>query len=97
MIGMLAFSKAGHDKGEIYMITGEDDRYVYLCDGRLKSFASPKKKSRKHIQVIKREIKDAISLHASIKERLQTGKAINNEEIKFVIKQFVKQQEVLNV
>ena len=43
MIGMLAFSKAGHDKQTVYMIIKEDAEYVYLSDGRLKTVEHPKK------------------------------------------------------
>ena len=54
MIGMLAVSKAGHDKRKIYVITGEDDEYVYLADGRKRTVAEPKKKNKKHIQIIRK-------------------------------------------
>ena len=54
MIGMLAVSKAGHDKRNIYVITGEDDEYVYLADGRKRTVAAPKKKNKKHIQIIRK-------------------------------------------
>lgn len=54
MIGMLAVSKAGHDKRKIYVITGEDDEYVYLADGGKRTVAAPKKKNKKHIQIIRK-------------------------------------------
>ena len=54
MTGMLAVSKAGHDKRELYVITGEDSEYVYLADGRKRTAAAPKKKNKKHIQIIRR-------------------------------------------
>ena len=54
MIGMLAISRAGHDQGTAYVITGEDGEYVYLADGQLKTVDRPKKKNKKHIQVIKK-------------------------------------------
>ena len=50
--GMLAKSKAGHDKGHLYVITDVDETYVYLVDGKTKSIQKPKKKKLKHIQVI---------------------------------------------
>ena len=34
MTGMLAVSKAGHDRTEIYVIVREEDEYVYLADRR---------------------------------------------------------------
>ena len=53
MVGFIAISKAGHDKGHTYLIVKSDDKYVYLSDGRIKKVDSPKKKKIKHIQVVK--------------------------------------------
>ena len=50
--GMLAKSKAGHDKGKVYVIYDVDDTYVYLVDGRIRLLENPKQKKRKHVQVI---------------------------------------------
>lgn len=50
--GMLARSKAGHDKGEIYLICGVDEGYVYLADGKSRTCDRPKKKKKKHVQII---------------------------------------------
>ena len=35
--GMLARSKAGHDKAQMYIIKEVDDTYVYLVDGRIRT------------------------------------------------------------
>lgn len=92
MVGMLASSKAGHDKTEIYVIIAEDDKYVYLCDGRLKTLEKPKKKSRKHIQIIKTKVNE------DLRERLKQGVTVYNEEIKRMIKEFNrKDREVEHV
>lgn len=53
--GMLARSKAGHDKGKVYVIIVVDDTYVYLADGSIRTLGHLKKKKKKHIQVILRE------------------------------------------
>ncbi len=50
--GMLAKSKAGHDKNHIYVIYEVDQTYVYLVDGKNRSLESPKKKKIKHVQII---------------------------------------------
>ena len=42
--GMFAVSKAGHDKGRLYVIIEVDDSYVYLADGRLRPLDKLKKK-----------------------------------------------------
>ena len=60
MIGDLATSKAGHDKDRLYMIVGEEGECVYLCDGRLRGVEHPKKKKKKHIQIIHSSAQDTL-------------------------------------
>ena len=50
--GMLAKSKAGHDKGHLYVIYDVDETYVYLVDGQIRTIDKPKRKKRKHVQII---------------------------------------------
>ena len=59
--GMLARSKAGHDAGPIYVLIDTDSAYVYLVDGQIRTLDRPKKKKKKHVQIIleKYEIADA--------------------------------------
>ena len=52
MTGKLALSKAGHDKDKLYLIIKEEQDTVYLADGRKRGLLKPKKKNRRHIQVI---------------------------------------------
>ena len=54
MTGMLAVSKAGHDKNRVYVIIKEENEYVYLADGRNRTVYHPKKKKIRHVQLIKR-------------------------------------------
>ena len=60
MLGELATSKAGHDKDRLYLIVGEEEECVYLCDGRLRGVEHPKKKKKKHIQFIHFSAQDAL-------------------------------------
>ncbi|MGN0276974.1 MAG: hypothetical protein ACI4CZ_07255 [Hominisplanchenecus sp.] len=85
--GMLAWSRAGHDTDTLYLVCGVEGDFVYLCDGRIRGFQNPKKKNRKHIQVIR-----------SIPEDLADwdGKALKNEEIRAILKKY-KAKEVPNV
>ncbi len=50
--GMLAKSKAGHDKGKTYIIYEVDDTYVYLVDGTIRKIENPKRKKLRHLQLI---------------------------------------------
>lgn len=51
-VGTLAKSKAGHDKGHVYVIVKADETYVYLVDGCVRTLDKPKKKKQKHVQLI---------------------------------------------
>lgn len=54
-IGMLARAKAGHDFGKVYVIANVDQTYVYLTDGKIRPLDKPKKKKKKHVQIICKE------------------------------------------
>ncbi len=75
MTGYMAVSRAGHDQGKIYFIIGEDGDYVYLVDGKGKDFDHPKKKNKKHIQVIKKFENPALT------EKLARGERIDRSFI----------------
>lgn len=79
--GMLAKSKAGHDAGHIYVIMDIDDTYVYLADGRIRTVEKPKKKKRKHVQLICREYDAAAVDNVAVKRILKEfNNAIKEEE-----------------
>ena len=82
MTGLLASSKAGHDKDKIYVIIREDKEYVWLADGKLKRVSEPKKKKKKHIQVIK------CFQNEDIKARLLENKEVSDLEIVMALKKY---------
>ncbi|MDE7246521.1 MAG: KOW domain-containing RNA-binding protein [Lachnospiraceae bacterium] len=85
IVGMLATSKAGHDKDSVYVIIQEDGEYIYVADGRGRTMERPKRKNKKHIQVIK-------------KKRLpKPENGFDNLEIKKVIKEYQREREERNV
>ncbi len=75
----LARSKAGHDKGKVYVVVREDPEYLYLADGVSRSAAAPKKKNRKHIQIIKRIPEHILAVFT-------TGDPFQDTEIKRALK-----------
>jgi hypothetical protein len=84
-IGMLARAKAGHDKNKIFVILRDEEEYVYLVDGKGRTLDSPKKKNKKHIQIIKH-------IPVKLENMAQDIKNVNNEIIKEVITLEVKKQ-----
>lgn len=85
MTGCMAISLAGHDKNQIYLIVKEESEYVYLADGKSRTCKNPKKKNRKHIQIIKKYEKPELT------EKLLRGEEIDKgiiiQEVKACQKQ----------
>lgn len=80
MIGMFAISKAGHDKDQMYIIVKEEGDFFYLVDGKIRGIEKPKKKRKKHLQIVKSGTDEVLA------EKLKSGQIVYNEEIKFAIK-----------
>ena len=53
--GDLARSMAGHDTGNYFIILADDGEYVILVDGISRTMEKPKRKNKKHVQLIRRE------------------------------------------
>ena len=77
--GMLAWSRAGHDKDTLYVIVKTEGEYVYLSDGRLKPVEHPKKKKIRHIQIVRQIPEELLGLNIE---------TIKNEEIRKAIRRF---------
>ena len=85
IVGMLATSKAGHDKDTVYVIIREEGEYIYVADGRGRTVERPKRKNKKHIQIIK-------------KKRLQEPEnGFDDLEMKMMIKEYRREREERNV
>lgn len=88
MIGKFVTSKAGHDKNQLYVIIAQEKDIVYLCDGEKKTIEQPKKKNIKHIQIINQKVEEGLL------ELLEKKEQVQNEQIKYAIKQYIRQKEV---
>lgn len=78
--GMLAWSRAGHDCGQLYVIKAVEGEFVYLTDGRLKPLEKPKKKKIKHIQVIRKIPAELSNM---------SEQTVRNEDIRRVIRRIL--------
>lgn len=73
--GMPVKSKAGRDKGCIYIIGDVKNEYVYLADGALRPLSRMKKKNIRHLQPI-------LSVKA--------GSISNDSEIRHLISEYIR-------
>ena len=49
MVGQIVCSKSGRDKGYFLVVVQEDEKFLYLCDGKERPLERPKKKNVKHV------------------------------------------------
>lgn len=84
MTGKFAYSKAGHDTGRLYVITAASGDFVFLSDGRLRPVGKPKRKRRKHIQIVNAMVEE------SLRRKLEAGEPVRDEEIKYAIRQLAQ-------
>ena len=70
--GMMARSKSGHDAGKVYVITKVEEAYVYLVDGKIRTLDKPKKKKKKHVQIILKQYETAGADDGKIRQILKT-------------------------
>lgn len=85
MTGKFAISTSGHDKGQIYVIVKEEHDLVYLSDGKMKLVEHPKKKNKKHVQIIKKIPQEI--------EPLLKAELFSDLNVKRAIKLYMKKQE----
>ena len=85
--GMLAISKAGHDKGELYVVKSIEGKFVFLINGKKYTKIHSKKKNLIHIQPINIDYKDVIKNAGKQRKR----ESFNNEDIAFSIKLYERE------
>ena len=82
-----AKSLSGHDRNQIYLIKEKDEKFVYLVNGTTKPLDAPKKKSIKHIQIIRNlpiEVTDCLRetwTDITIKRAIKTYGIIKQEDL----------------
>ncbi|MDE7435305.1 MAG: KOW domain-containing RNA-binding protein [Lachnospiraceae bacterium] len=85
----LAKSLAGHDRNHYYAVIREEEENVYLANGTTKPCEHPKKKRRKHIQIIKRLPEEVSAL---LKEAAGTDDRVLASAIK-MYEQYLKREK----
>ena len=63
----LARVKAGHDRNQYYVVQSQDEKFVYLVNGTTRTCDRPRKKSYKHVQLVKKLPQDKPGLTENAK------------------------------
>ena len=90
MIGWMACSLAGHDRNKIYIIIEETDEYVWLSDGDIRPVEKPKRKRKKHIQVIKKNMDEVLIEMLQNAKGAEANEAVKPVRINETIKRAIK-------
>lgn len=85
--GMLAISKAGHDKSELYVISSVEGKFAFLINGKKYTKLHSKKKNFLHIQPIHIDYIDIIK---NIRKQYKREN-FNNEDVAFAIKLYKRE------
>ena len=83
---MLATSKAGHDRNQVYVILEEENDFYVVANGTTKPIAKPKKKKKIHLQLIKK-------IPSEVLEEIQEVNTLDDLTIKRILKVYNRRNE----
>ncbi len=79
-LGVLVRSRAGHDRGRVFLIIGRSGTdHVLLADGETRKLEHPKKKKLKHIAILQEK-------NLEIAGALAEGKALTDADLRRALK-----------
>ncbi|MCD8390735.1 MAG: KOW domain-containing RNA-binding protein [Firmicutes bacterium] len=79
-VGSVVRSKAGRDKGDLFIVLAVDGNYVYMANGDLRKVDKPKKKKIKHLQCSQ-------TVSEFIANKLRTAGKVTNSELRKALAQ----------
>lgn len=82
-LGQVVQSLNGHDKEQYYIVVGQTEKRILLCDGKFKFLKKPKAKNKIHIQPI-----DFVD--TEISNKLKDGHKVNDQMIYHALLKFKK-------
>lgn len=84
VIGQVVKSRAGRDKGNIFLVLDiVDDKHVLIVDGDIRKLDRPKKKKVKHLTIYNTVLKE-------LEYKLENNIKINNAYIRKLLEPFNK-------
>lgn len=73
--GLIVRSKAGHDKGEFFVVIELNEEYAFIADGKTRKLNKLKKKNQKHLFLTNCEVKiDKTTTDKKIKTAIRNFK-----------------------
>ncbi len=75
VIGSIVKSKAGRDKGDLFIVLKREGDYAYLANGDFRKVDTPKKKKLKHLQGTNR-------VSGFIADKMKSMGKVTNSEVR---------------
>ena len=74
-ISDVVVSTAGHDRGKLFYVIGEDSVYLLLANGKDRTLDKPKRKKRRHVQKVLRS-------ETRVAAKILSGDKVLNSELR---------------
>ena len=71
-------SRAGRDKGKLFVVLGVEGEYLLLADGRTRKLESPKRKKTRHVRFVS-------DRETRLTEKIRGNGRITNSELRRAI------------
>ena len=81
--GWIVRSTAGHDKGELFCVTGMEGGYLLLVDGKRRKLSRPKRKKPGHV-----EVEDSGAYQQLDLQRFRMGEEISDRALRRALAAF---------
>ncbi len=79
-IGLVVYSRAGRDQGELMAVVGQEGEFLLLCNGKDRPLERPKKKNRKHIGLTNTVLDNgSMSTNRSLRRTLKSFSDVAHE------------------
>ncbi|MBQ8526560.1 MAG: KOW domain-containing RNA-binding protein [Clostridia bacterium] len=85
-IAEVVYAIAGRDKGDCFIVTAEEENFLYLSDGKSRKVSNPKKKKIKHVSFT--GVRDDFILG-----RITTTGRLTNKEVRYALSNFLSKYE----
>lgn len=80
--GQIVYTKCGRDKANPFIIVNQDEDYLYLVDGKIRKLEKPKKKKKKHVQIVNK-------IDYNIKKKLDEKLYLLDADIRKALREYI--------
>ncbi len=84
----IVLSLCGHDAGSYLFVLSTDEHYVLVADGKRRKLESPKRKKRKHVQLV-------LESDARVAQKMRSGEKFTNSELRRALADFLSARQEL--